>query len=51
MTPTTIGLSLAAISLASLGVMCWLAFMAPMGWEDENGWNAGEPHSDYDGDA
>ena len=48
MTPPTIGLSLAALCVTSLGVMCWMAFKAPHGWEDENGFHAGEPHSDYD---
>ena len=50
MTPTTIGISLAALCLASLGVMCWLAFTAPHGHEDSAGFHLDE-HSDYDGDA
>lgn len=48
MTPTTIGISLAALCLASLGVMCWLAFRAPHGFEDDTGYHDGETHSDYD---
>ena len=53
MTPTTIGLSLAAFCVISLGVMCWMAFMAPYGFEDDAGYHDGEPpeHSDYDGDV
>ena len=38
------------ICLASLGVMCWLAFKAPHGHEDSAGFHLDE-HSDYDGDA
>ena len=48
MTPAHIGLLIAGGCIASLCVMCWLVFKAPHGWEDENGFHAGEPHSDYD---
>ena len=39
------------LCLASLGVMWWLVFHAPVGFEDpETGFHLGE-HSDFDGDA
>lgn len=43
MTPLTIGLIVVAATVLPLAVMLWLAFTAPRGWEDERGWNEGEP--------
>ena len=42
-------IALAAL-LAVVGGMCWLAFKAPLGWEDDDGFHYGEPHSDYEED-
>lgn len=39
----TAAIIIAAVCLTSLGIMWWLAFKAPMGWEDSEGWHAGEP--------
>ena len=48
MTPLSIGLTVFAVCLSCLGIMAWLAFKAPHGWEDSEGFHAGEHHSDYD---
>lgn len=50
MTPAHIGLLIAGGCIASLCVMCWLAFTAPHGHEDSAGFHLDE-HSDYDGDV
>lgn len=42
MTNTAIGITLAAISLAALAGMWWLAAKAPLGWQDETGFHLGE---------
>lgn len=38
-----LGLAITIAVLIPLGVMCWLVATAPLGWEDEEGWHAGEP--------
>ena len=37
--------------VAALGFMGWLFYIAPVGYEDDDGWHAGEPpcHTDFDG--
>ncbi|MGL5735793.1 MAG: hypothetical protein ACRCYS_13075 [Beijerinckiaceae bacterium] len=47
MTPLTIGAIIAAAALLSLGVMAWLAFTAPWGWETD-GYHDGEPDEHAD---
>lgn len=45
-----LGLAITIAVLIPLGVMCWLVATAPLGFEDSDGWHAGEPdeHSDPD---
>lgn len=43
-------------AMAAFGIFCtavfviWGKLTAQPGWEDEDGFRAGEQHSDYDGD-
>lgn len=43
-------------AMAAFSIFCtavfviWGKLTARPGWEDENGFHEGEPHSDYDGD-
>lgn len=48
MTLLSIGLAVFAVCLSCLGIMALLAFKAPHGWEDSEGFHTGEHHSDYD---
>lgn len=43
----TAPLIITAACLSALGWMCWMFVTAPTGYEDSEGWHAGEPHSDY----
>ena len=43
MTPLGIGLTVCAFVLATLGLLFWLAWKAPLGWEDSEGFHLGEP--------
>lgn len=38
-----IGLAITAVCLAALGVMLWLVWHAPIGWQDDDGFHYGEP--------
>lgn len=38
-----LGLAITIAVLIPLGVMCWLVATAPLGWEDDEGFNFGEP--------
>lgn len=38
-----LGLAITISVLIPLGVMCWLAVKAPLGWQDEEGFHLGEP--------
>ena len=43
----TTGLIITAASLSALGWLVYMFVTAPEGYEDSEGWHAGEPHSDY----
>ena len=43
MTPLGIGLTVCALVGAALAWLFWLAWKAPLGWEDSDGFHLGEP--------
>ena len=44
----TTGLIITAASLSALGWLVYMFVTAPTGYEDSEGWHAGEPHTDFD---
>lgn len=51
MTPLATGLVVCAAVLAPAAIMAWLAFTAPLGFEDEDGFHLGEPDEHADPDS
>lgn len=39
---------IAGLVVAALGFMGWLFYIAPVGYEDDDGWHEGEPKTDRD---
>ena len=46
MTNLETGAVVITLALIPLGFMWWIASRAPIGWQDENGFNYGEPEND-----
>jgi hypothetical protein len=49
-TPLIIGGIITALTLASLGLMVWTIWTAPVGHENESGFHYGEPDEHADSD-
>lgn len=47
MTNTEIGLVAAGVALVALGTMLWLAFTAPEGWQDADGFHLGREPDEH----
>ena len=50
MTLPTLTAIIVGASIAYLAVIAWVCRNAPYGWEDSEGWHAGEPPADGERD-